>query len=187
MKTMMEEWKRDARTLNDQTKYELRKQVIRLKEKGLKGREISELVGLGVVQISRIWQKYLKGGSAAIKPKGADVLLGDETGVQTDVNRERGFAPRGTPPVLHVDVKKTKVNMLSAITNDGKVRFMLYPKTMTLQVLIRFMGKVVRAAERKVFLILDNLKVHHSQPVKKWLSTHQEQIEVFYLPLILRS
>ncbi|WP_208609727.1 transposase, partial [Desulfofustis glycolicus] len=35
---------------------------------------------------------------------------------------------------------------------------------------------------RKVFLILDNLRVHHSKVVRKWLSEHQDQIEVFYLP-----
>jgi transposase len=33
-----------------------------------------------------------------------------------------------------------------------------------------------------VFLILDNLRVHHSKPVKAWLAERKEQIEVFYLP-----
>jgi len=33
-----------------------------------------------------------------------------------------------------------------------------------------------------VFLILDNLRVHHSKPVKKWLEDNKEKIEVFYLP-----
>ena len=66
---MENENKRDARKLNAQTKYELRKQVVRLKKKGMKGQEISELVELGIVQISRIWQKYLKHGSLALKPR----------------------------------------------------------------------------------------------------------------------
>jgi transposase len=35
---------------------------------------------------------------------------------------------------------------------------------------------------RKIFLVLDNLRVHHSKPVKKWLAEHAEQIETFYLP-----
>lgn len=33
-----------------------------------------------------------------------------------------------------------------------------------------------------MFLILDNLRVHHSKPVKAWLAAHEEHIEVFYLP-----
>ena len=46
-----------------------------------------------------------------------------------------------------------RVNMISAANGQGKVRFMLYQNTMNQQRLIRF----------KVFLILDNLKVHHSK------------------------
>ncbi len=40
----------------------------------------------------------------------------------------------------------------------------------------------MRSAERKVYLILDNLRVHHSKPVKAWLAEHKDEIEVFYLP-----
>ena len=37
-------------------------------------------------------------------------------------------------------------------------------------------------ARKKVFLILDNLGVHHCKPVKAWLAERRDQIEVFYLP-----
>lgn len=56
--------------------------------------------------------------------------------------------------------------MISAITNRGKVRLMLYRETMTSKVLIKFMPRLVKDAERKVFLILDNLRTHHSKDVK---------------------
>ena len=46
----------------------------------------------------------------------------------------------------------------------------------------RVFEALIKQAERKVFLVLDNLGMHHCAPVKKWLATHQEQIEVFYLP-----
>jgi len=29
---------------------------------------------------------------------------------------------------------------------------------------------------------VDNLRVHHSKPVKAWLADHSNQIEIFYLP-----
>ncbi|KAF1015474.1 MAG: IS630 family transposase ISCARN25 [Burkholderia gladioli] len=35
---------------------------------------------------------------------------------------------------------------------------------------------------KKVFLILDNLKVHHAKPVTGWLAEDIDEIEVFYLP-----
>lgn len=35
---------------------------------------------------------------------------------------------------------------------------------------------------RKVFLFLDNLRVHHSKMVNDWLLENKDQIEVFYIP-----
>ena len=72
--------------------------------------------------------------------------------------------------------------MISAISSQGKVRFMLYPDTMDQQRLIRFMERLVRTSERKVFLILDNLKVHHGKLAAAWLEKHKDKIEVFFLP-----
>ena len=51
--------------------------------------------------------------------------------------------------------------------------------------LIEFLQALVRDGRRrrkKVFLILDNLGVHHCKPVKAWLAEHRPAIEVFYLP-----
>ena len=70
---------------------------------------------------------------------------------------ERGFSPKGRPPVLPVETKRQRVNMISAVNRQGKVRFMIYQDTMNQQRLIRFLGRLIRGSQRKVFLILDNL------------------------------
>lgn len=72
--------------------------------------------------------------------------------------------------------------MISAISGQGNVRFMVYQDTMNQQRLICFMERLVRASKQKVFLILDNLKVHHGKLVAVWLEKHKEKIEVFFLP-----
>lgn len=49
---------------------------------------------------------------------------------------------------------------------------------------IEFLQALVRDGKRrrkKVFLILDNLGVHHCRPVKAWLAERQPDIEVFFL------
>lgn len=48
--------------------------------------------------------------------------------------------------------------------------------------LIELLEALIKDAGKKVFLILDNLRVHHSKPVKAWVAEHKEQIELFYLP-----
>ena len=72
--------------------------------------------------------------------------------------------------------------MISAVNSQGKVRFMIYQDTMNQQRLIRFLERLVRSSQRKVFLILDNLKVHHGKLVAAWLEKHKDKIEVFFLP-----
>ena len=59
--------------------------------------------------------------------------------------------------------------------------FMLSRESMTLEVLIRFYAAPDQG-RRKVFLVLDNLRVHHSKVVQAWLEEDREQIEGFFLP-----
>jgi len=41
---------------------------------------------------------------------------------------------------------------------------------------------LIKAAGNKVFLILDNLRVHHSKLVNAWVAEREYQIQLFYLP-----
>ena len=53
---------------------------------------------------------------------------------------------------------------------------------MTQQLFINYMGKLVEYNGKKVFLIVDNLKVHHGKMVDEWLAKHSDQIRVFFTP-----
>jgi transposase len=120
--------------------------------------------------------------AARAKQEGAEIHWGDETGVRSDDVRGRGYAPRGQTPVRRVPARRHSISMISTLTNQGKVRFMLFRQALDARRLLRFLGRLIREAGRKVFLILDNLKVHHAKVVRTWLEAHTEAIEVFYLP-----
>lgn len=119
---------------------------------------------------------------ARAKQENAEIYWGDETGLRNDCQHERGYAPKGQTPVIRLNAKRESINMISAITNQGKVRFRIFEGSMNADVLIDFMMRLLRDAKRKVYLILDNMRVHHSKPVKDWLKNHKKMIEVFYLP-----
>ena len=131
-------------------------------------------------------QKWLKETYPEIqkraKEENAEINWCDETGVQTAPNRERGYSPKGVTPVAPFSAKKSRISMISAINNGGQVRFMLYGKSINSDLLISFMKRIIKAAGRKVFLVLDNLRVHHCSAVKEWLEKNREIIEVFFLP-----
>lgn len=117
------------------------------------------------------------------KAEGAEIHWGDETGVSSVEHYPRGYAPKGKTPVLVLShSKRERVNLISSISNQGKLRFMLYQETFTAKVMIRFLERLIRDSQKKVFLILDNLRVHHSRKVKEWLAGKGHQIELFFLP-----
>lgn len=72
--------------------------------------------------------------------------------------------------------------MVSAVTNQGKVQFMIYSETMNAERLIEFLKQLIKSSTRKIYLILDNLKVHHSKVVKEWVEKSQDKIALFFLP-----
>lgn len=112
----------------------------------------------------------------------AEIFFGDETNIQNTCNYMKGYAPKGKTPVVRTQAQKFKVNMLSAVSKRGKLRFVLYKENMDSDKLIDFMRRLVYDSAKKVFLILDNLRVHHSKKVQEWLEKHKDKIEVFYLP-----
>jgi len=116
------------------------------------------------------------------KQEKAEIHWGDETGFRNDHHYGRGYSPRGQTPVVRLSAKRVGINMISSITNQGKVRFMVYRKPMNAQVLIKFLRRLIKSSDRKILLILDNLKVHHAHKVRQWLEGKEEQIEIFFLP-----
>lgn len=116
------------------------------------------------------------------KTEGAEIHWGDETGLRADDLRGRGYAPKGKTPVARVPSRRESFSLVSTVTNKGKVRWMVYGGALNGTILIRFLRRLLKDAGRKIFLILDNLRVHHSKVVQAWLAEHRDAIEVFFLP-----
>ena len=117
------------------------------------------------------------------KAQNAVIFWCDETAVQNTANYARGYSPKGKTPILKVKAKKMHINMISAINNQGKLHFLLYSDAINSERLISFMEKLIKSNEgRKVFMILDNLRVHHSKAVSQWADSNKEKIQLFYLP-----
>lgn len=120
--------------------------------------------------------------AAKAKTEKAQIHWGDETGIENTQYQGRGFSPKGKTPVVRLNAKKSRISMIAAISNQGTMRFMFYNESMNADRLIIFLKRLVHDAKRKVYLILDNLKVHHSKVVTEWLDKNRAAIEMFYLP-----
>ena len=116
------------------------------------------------------------------KAEGAEIHWGDESGLRSDDVRGRSYAPKGQTPVVSVPNKRHGLSIISTVTNKGQMRWRIFDGALNSDILIDFFKRLIKDQPKKVLLILDNLRVHHSKPVKEWLAQHTEQIEVFYLP-----
>ena len=120
--------------------------------------------------------------AARAKSEAAEMHWGDESGLRSDDVRGRGYAPKGETPVVRVNNKRHGLSVISTVTNKGQMRWKIFDGALNSDILIDFLKRLVKGATKKVFLILDNLRVHHSKPVKAWLAENTAAIEVFYLP-----
>ena len=115
--------------------------------------------------------------------EGGVVLWLDEMGVRSDAAAGRSWAPVGQTPVVKRTGKRFRVNMISAVSNAGRLRFRLFVGSFNGQVFIDFLWRLLRdGGGRKVHLIVDGHPVHRAKLVSAWVGRHAERIELHFLP-----
>ena len=98
------------------------------------------------------------------KAEGAAIYWGDETGISNQDQIGRSYAPKGRRPWSSAPH--------GGLSNRGLMRFMFYAGAPNADRFIAFLRRLTKDAGQKVFLIVDNLKVHHAARVKTWVAAH---------------
>jgi transposase len=120
---------------------------------------------------------------ARAKREKALIWWGDETGLRSRHYTGTTYSPRGQTPITRGSGKHFGCNLFSAITNRGELAFRVYEGPFNAAIFQDCMERLVQhAAGKKVFLILDNLRVHHAKVLKPWLEKHRHEIELFFIP-----
>ena len=116
------------------------------------------------------------------KAERAVIHWGDETGISNQDQIGRSYAPKGRTPVVRRTAKRLAQSLIAAVSNRGLMRFMLYDGALNVDRFLTFLRRLTKDAGRKVFLIVDNLKVHHARKVRAWVASHAHEIDLFFLP-----
>jgi len=72
--------------------------------------------------------------------------------------------------------------MISSVTNLGTLRFMIYNGALNTKIFLVFLRRLIKGADRKLFVIVDNLHVHRAKAVMAWIAEKADKIELFFLP-----
>jgi hypothetical protein len=118
----------------------------------------------------------------------AESQWADETGLSNPANYGRSFAPRGKTPIIRRLAARSSQSMISSLTNRGKLRFMVDDGALNAGIFLRFLKRLVRGAQRKIFLILgpsprtSNRRPHRARIVTAWVAANSDAIELVDLP-----
>lgn|SRR5512143_271237 len=131
-------------------------------------------------------QRWLEREYPAIRKsareKKAEIYWGDEMGMRSDHASGRSYGRRGETPVIEGTGQRFGCSMISALTNRGRLYFMVFKRRFTAEIFLDFLRRLVRQVKRRLYLILDQHPVHRAVRVKRWLQRHQDSIKVFHLP-----
>jgi len=131
-------------------------------------------------------QKWLTEEYAQIKKRsieeGAAIYWGDEMGLSSTDQRGRTYGRKGKTPSIRKTGSRFRCNMISAITNQGSMKWKVFENSFTVDVFIDFMRRLTYKSPKKIFLILDNHRVHHAKKVTNWVEKYSSRIQLFFLP-----
>lgn len=116
------------------------------------------------------------------KAKGAAIFFGDEAGIRTDYHAGTTWAPCGKTPIVKKTGSRFSMQMISAISASGEIKFMLHEGTVNSEVFLIFLEQLMHGATRPIILILDGHSIHKSKIIKDYVSSTNGMLELEYLP-----
>src|SRR3990172_1257519 len=112
---------------------------------------------------------------------GAEIYFGDEAGVRSDYPAGTTWGVKGKTPVVRSTGQRRAVNLLSAVSARGHLRFMVAKGRVNGPVFVEFLKRLLHNAPRPVFLILDGSSYHRSRRVKDYLARQGGKLRLFFL------
>jgi transposase len=119
---------------------------------------------------------------AQARKTGAEIYFGDEAGVRSDAHSGTTWSPRGQTPVVMTTGQRFGLNMISAVSAKGLLRFMVVKGRVAGEQVCEFLRRLMYRAKRPVFLILDGHPMHKSKLVKRYEQSYGGKLKLFFLP-----
>jgi transposase len=119
---------------------------------------------------------------ALAKKARATLYFCDEAGVRSDFHSGTSWAPKGQTPIVEATGQRYGMNIISAISPRGDMRFMTVEGRMNAGKFIEFLKRLLHNAERPIFLIVDGHPSHRARKVFEFLRKTNGRLRLFFLP-----
>jgi len=109
----------------------------------------------------------------------ATIYFGGEAAVHSDYHKGTTWAPKGQTPVVESTGASFRVNMISAISARGHMRFMTIKGRLNSDRFIEFLKRLIHNAQHPVFLIVDGHPAHRSGKVSRYVESTKGWLQLF--------
>lgn len=119
---------------------------------------------------------------AEAKKEGATIYFADEAGLRSDYRAGTTWAPAGQTPIVKATGARHSLNMVSAVSAQGRLRFSTYTGSFTAERFIEFCKKLLHDTDGPVYLVVDGHPTHKAKKVKEFVAETQGRLKLFILP-----
>lgn len=119
---------------------------------------------------------------ALAKKARATVFFADEAGVRSDFHAGTTWAVKGKTPIVPATGQRFGLNLVSAVSARGEMRFMIVNGRMNASRFIEFLQRLVYNPVRPVFLIVDGHPSHRARKVMEYVRATEGRVRLFFLP-----
>lgn len=116
------------------------------------------------------------------KREGAQIFFADEAGVRSDYHSGTTWGRRGQTPIVSSTGARFGANLISAVSAQGQLRFMLTKGRVTAAVFIEFLRRLLVNATAPVFVIADGHPTHKAKSVERYVAEQNGRLALFILP-----
>ena len=116
------------------------------------------------------------------KREGAQIFFADEAGVRSDFHSGTTWGRRGKTPVVSSTGARFGANLISAISAQGQLRFMLTKGRVTAAVFIEFLRRLLANVATPIFVVVDGHPTHRAKSVARFVSAQEGKLALFLLP-----
>ena len=116
------------------------------------------------------------------KAEGARIFFADESAVRSDYHSGTTWAPSGETPVVEKSGQRFAINLISAISPDGELRWMPVEGRMNGERFVEFLSRLIKGRRKPIYVIVDGHPSHKAKVVKRFLEDHQKRLKLFVLP-----
>jgi len=113
---------------------------------------------------------------------GAEIYFGDEAGVRSDGHAGTTWAPKGQTPIVMTTGQRFGLNMISAVSPKGLLRFMIVRGKIAAEQVCEFIRRLMHGARRPIFLVLDGHPMHKARLVRQCVERYAGKLKLFFLP-----